>query len=172
MKKKELSAERVKVGFQPKKLAAVLLGTAAAAALGGVFSMRATEVYHSLLLPSFAPPASLFPIVWPVLYLLMAYAAYRVAASVPPGQKDARAKSVLSAYALQLFFNVLWSFLFFAAGYYAAALLDLLILLFYIAVTMARFYKIDRLAGILMLPYLLWVVFAGVLNAAVVLLNR
>lgn len=159
---------KVNGAFSARKLITSLLVTFIAALIGGLFAMHAGDIYTCLLMPSFAPPAWLFGPVWIVLYFLMGLSFYRIRMYGPetPGIKGAR-----QYYYLQLLFNILWSVLFFGFSMRFAAFADLLILLFYIIMTTIRFFKIDKTAGWLMVPYLLWTIFAGVLNLAIVLLN-
>lgn len=150
-----------------RRLAGALALTFAAGAVGGLFAMHAGDVYSSLLLPPFAPPASLFSPVWTVLYLLAGLAFYRILL-LPP---SAARRKALFYYALQLIFNAVWPLLFFTLGLRLAALLDLVILLVYTALAARNFHRLDKAAGLLMLPYVLWLVFAVLLNGGVVWLN-
>lgn len=142
--------------------------TLGAGAIAGLFSMNAKTVYSSLKLPAFAPPSWVFMPVWIILYFLMGVAFFLV---IRKGADTPGVKSARSYFIIQLIFNVLWSVLFFTFGLRVAALVNIIILLIYIVITTYKFYKIDKTAGILMLPYLIWVMFATVLNLAIVLLN-
>ena len=144
---------------------ALTLGTGLVA---GLFSMNAKAVYGSLKMPAFAPPAWIFAPIWIILYILMGISFFLI---IRHGTKTPGVKSAVFYFCLQLFFNLLWSVLFFTLGLYAAALVDIIILLFYIIVTIYKSYKIDKTAAILMLPYLIWVAYAAALNFAIVLLN-
>lgn len=144
---------------------ALTLGTGL---IAGLFSMNAKTVFNSLKMPSFAPPSWVFTPVWVVLYILMGIAFFLI---LKKGNKSPAAKSALSYFIVQLVFNVLWTVLFFTLGLRIAAFADIVILLIYIAITTAKFFKIDKAAGILMLPYLFWVMFAAVLNFAIITLN-
>ena len=150
------------------KLFGALAVTAAAAVIAGLFSMNAKEVYGTLKMPAFAPPAALFAPVWIVLYLLMGISLFLV---IRHGLKTPGVKSAVSYFILQLFFNVLWSLLFFTLGLRVAALADILILFFYILITIFKFHRIDKTAAYLLIPYLVWVAYASVLNLAIVVLN-
>jgi benzodiazapine receptor len=151
-----------------KKLAAALVLTLGASVLGAVFSVNAGEIYACLNLPAYAPPTFLFEPVWIVLFILMGLSFYRILLSDKclPDIKRAR-----SLFFTQLVFNLLWSILFFGFSLRIAAFLDILILLFYIIMTIIKFYKLDRPAAWLLLPYALWVVYAAILNLSIVLLN-
>jgi benzodiazapine receptor len=121
--------------------------------------------YAGLVHPSFAPPNWVFAPVWTTLYVLMAVAAWRV-------WRIAGTKSPeMAAYALQLIFNFAWSAIFFAAHQIGLALIELGILLALILATTILFWRRDRLAGWLFLPYLAWTSFATALNYAFWSLN-
>ncbi len=121
-----------------------------------------------VLQPPLSPPGWVFSLVWTLLYALMGVGAARVALS-PPSPQRTRG---LALFFLQLALNFCWSLLFFNAEAYGAALL-LLAVLWGVIFGMGRaFLRVDRLAGRLQIPYLLWVTFALYLNAGVWLLNR
>lgn len=143
---------------------AVSLGTGALAAL---LTRQSPEVYESLIQPPLAPPSWVFPVVWTLLYILMGIAAYRVWVTDDPGRERA-----LTLYGAQLLFNFFWPQIFFSARLYGLALIWIIVLWVLVLLTQRRFARIDRTAGILMLPYLLWVTFAVYLNAGVWYLNR
>ncbi len=124
--------------------------------------------YRGLAKPAFTPPDSAFPIVWPLLFTLMAVAAWLVWLR---RNENATAKTGLIWYGVQLICNVAWSFLFFGMQSPSAALVEILILLAAIIITTWYFYKVDVKAAILMTPYILWVGYATILNGSIVLLN-
>ncbi|MCW5745826.1 MAG: tryptophan-rich sensory protein [Alphaproteobacteria bacterium] len=136
--------------------------------IGGAFTASSVGTwYQTLSKPAFNPPDWLFGPVWTTLYLMIAVAGWRVwrrrqAVAVGPA---------LTAYAVQLGLNLGWSFLFFFLRAIGAALVDVVALLLAIAINAALFWRVDRWAGALLLPYLLWVAFATVLNAALWRLN-
>ena len=137
--------------------------TFVAAVLGAIASIQAAEFYAQLERPFWAPPAGLFGPVWSLLYLLMGIAAWQVWRTA--GWQAGR--SALQLYLLQLGCNALWSWLFFVWRLGAAAFADVLLLWGLILATLIGFWRHSRLAGILLLPYLLWVSLAAVLNFAV-----
>lgn len=143
---------------------AIPLGVGAASAF---LSMDNMKKFSSLNQPPLSPPAWLFPVVWSVLYILMGIASYLVAAS----DKPARSKTALTVYGVQLFFNFMWSIIFFNLEAYLFAFIWLVALFLLILATAKLFYDIDKRAGYLMIPYILWVAFAGYLNFAIYLLN-
>jgi translocator protein len=158
-------------GAMPRWLAygAAFAASIAAAWIGEVLTAPHLEPWYALLVkPAFTPPNAVFPIVWPILYALMALAAGRVA-SLPHDMPMRR--RALIFYGAQLVLNVVWSFAFFARESPPAGMLAIVILLAAILSTVILFWQLDRPAAILMLPYLAWAVFAAVLNAAILALN-
>jgi len=139
-------------------LLASLAAVSLTGAIGALASIDAATFYAQLNKPSWAPPAGVFGPVWSVLYLLMGLAAWLVWCS--PGPK----RWALALFGAQLFANALWSWLFFAWHRGAAAAVEVLVLLVLIAATMAAFWRIRRLAALLLLPYLVWVAFASALT--------
>lgn len=139
-------------------------------AVGGLSALSGGGMsdYASLNQPPLAPPGWVFPVVWTILYLLMGYAAYRVSESGAPTQQIRQA---LLVYWLQLAVNFIWSPIFFGLELRLSAFIVLLILWLLICLTIYRFSKLDEKAGDLLLPYILWVTFAGYLNLGVFLLN-
>ena len=124
--------------------------------------------YQVMNQPPLSPPGWIFPVVWTVLYLLMGDASFRIAESDVP--KEDRRKALIF-YGIQLFLNFLWPIVFFGYQWYFAAFILLLVLWAFIYVTMYYFEQIDEPAELLLIPYLLWVTFAGYLNLGVALLN-
>ena len=124
--------------------------------------------YGMMNQPPLSPPGWLFPVVWTILYLLMGYASYRVATS---GADSGKIRRALTLYGAQLAINFLWPLVFFGLGWYLVAFFVLILLWVLILLTMRAFSEIDEVAGNLLLPYLLWVTFAGYLNFGVYLLN-
>lgn len=138
-----------------------------AAATGAAGSIRARGFYESLMLPPWAPPGWLFGPVWSTLYLMMAIAAWLVWRE--RGWRNVN--TPLGLFLVQLGVNALWSWLFFAWHQGAWATAEILLLWTLIVVTMAMFWRIRRLAGVLLVPYLAWVSFAAVLCITVWRLN-
>ncbi len=140
-----------------------LLVTFAAAAVGGVASSGAGEFYRQLDRPPWAPPAWLFGPVWSVLYLLIGLAAWLVWR----GRGFAGARWALVLFLVQLAANALWTWLFFVWQSGTWAYSEILLLWGLIAATLALFWRVSRVAGVLLLPYLAWVTFAAFLTWAV-----
>lgn len=148
----------------------LLLCLAIPLAVGGLATLLSGGMsdYKALNQPPFSPPGWVFPIVWSILYLLMGYASYRVTASKAAPQQIRKA---LTFYGLQLLFNFLWPIVFFGFEAYLPAFIVLLVLWILVVITIWKFDSLDGLAGTLLLPYLLWITFAGYLNLGVYLLN-
>jgi len=141
----------------------------AAAAAGSVATAASVQEWYPLLnKPAWNPPAWIFGPVWTLLYALMSIAAWRVWRR--EGQPGARL--ALALFFVQLGLNALWSVLFFGLRAPGLALIEILVLWSCLAWLQCAFWRIDRLAGWLWLPYLLWVSFATVLNASLWWLNR
>lgn len=149
-------------------LAVSLLASFAAAAIGGLATQRAPELYAALSRPAWAPPSSVFGPVWGVLYVLMAVAAWTVWKE-KGGLRDARVP--LGLYGVQLALNALWSWLFFAWQRGLLAATEIAVLLVLIVATIVAFWRVRPLAGALMLPYLAWVTFAAALTFSLVRRN-
>ncbi len=126
------------------------------------------DAFNDLEKPALSPPAWVFPAAWTVLYLLMGWASYLVFVGKAPLYKK---NNALGIYALQLFFNFMWSIIFFRWEMYLFAFIWLLAMWVLIIITTVRFYKISEKAGYLMIPYFLWVTFAAYLNLGIYLLN-
>lgn len=143
-----------------------LVAVSAVAVIGGFSSANAGEEYQRLEQPSWAPPGWLFGPVWTVLYLAMAVAAWLVWRSNSPLRMPA-----LAAYGIQLVLNLVWTPLFFAMNLRLAALADIIVLDVALIVTIALFFRASRTAGMLLVPYLGWVLFATALNYSIWSLN-
>lgn len=137
-------------------------------ALSAFLTRNAMEQFERLSKPPLSPPGWLFPVVWTILYLMMGAASYLVLRSGGPRQAVDKA---LTLYGVQLGFNFLWTILFFSMGRYLFAFFWLVVLWFLILAAALRFYRLSEPAGYLMVPYLLWVAFAGYLNLGIYLMN-
>ncbi len=136
--------------------------------LAALISRSKMGLFDTVSKPPLSPPAWLFPVAWTVLYVLMGVASYRVFTARAGSAEKNRA---LLFYGIQLAFNFFWTLIFFNLGVYWFAFVWLAALLALIALTTVKFYGIDRPAAYLMLPYLLWVTFAGYLNLGIALMN-
>ncbi|MES2968086.1 MAG: TspO/MBR family protein [Pseudomonadota bacterium] len=140
-----------------------LAACAAAAATGALF--QPGDWYRDLQKPRWTPPDWLFPVAWTVLYLSISIAAARVAALPGTGQ-------ALAFWSMQIALNTLWTPVFFGLRRMGAGLVVLGLLWLAVAATMVAFFQHDLIAGLLFVPYLIWVSVAGALNRSVWLLNR
>ncbi len=144
-------------------LALLGLATVAAAIAGASASVQSAAFYQQLSKPSWAPPAQVFGPVWSVLYVLMAVAAWMVVR----GWGWPRARPAIALYIVQLAFNGLWTWLFFRWRLGGLAFVEILVLWTLLLLIVTTFFRVRRLAGVLMLPYLAWVTFAAALTYAV-----
>ena len=151
--------------IQWKKLIVCLLIPLAAGGLSALLAKDNMDSFASLNKPPLSPPGWIFPVVWTVLFILMGIASYFVAVS------DKRNRTALEFYGVQLLFNFLWSLIFFNLSQYLLAFIWLIILWLLVLITTGLFYLISKPAGYLMIPYILWVTFAGYLNFAICLMN-
>ena len=152
-----------------KALIVCLLIPLAVGGLAAALTMGSMSQYAALIQPPLSPPAWVFPVAWTILYLLMGLASWLVWRSdVPRAEK----KRALTLYGVQLAVNFIWPLIFFRAGMYGFALIWLVVLLVLVTETAIAFGRIDMRAAWLLIPYLLWLLFAGYLNAGVWLLNR
>ena len=137
----------------------------------GSFATRdsITTWYAQLSRPSFTPPDWTFGVVWPVLYVMMGISAFLI---WNVGIDKRQVKVALGFFALQLILNGLWAPIFFGLHLIGLALVELVILWAAILMTILAFWKVSKPAALLLLPYILWVSFAVVLNASLFLLNK
>lgn len=137
--------------------------------VSGLISRSGMETFNQITKPPLSPPAILFPIVWSILYTLMGIASYLIVVSdADKTLKD----NALTSYGLQLIVNFFWSIFFFNFGWYLFSFLWLVLLWVLILNCIFLFYEINKTAAYLMIPYLLWVSFAGYLNLAIYFLNK
>jgi translocator protein len=138
-----------------------VIACAAAAVSGSVFPPG--EWYRRLDLPSWTPPDWVFPVVWTILYVLIAWAGWRVGLRAPLGE----AALPLGLWACQIALNVLWTPIFFGLRRPDAAVPVVVLLWISVAAMVGSFMTIDAWAGFAMIPYLLWVTIAAALTIAV-----
>lgn len=138
----------------------LLAACAAAAATGTIFSPGAW--YDALNRPAWTPPRWAFPVAWTTLYILIALSGARIATLSGPAAQGVGL--ALSLWALQIALNTLWTPTFFGAHRIGVALIVMAVLWLVVAVMVPVFWRLDRLAGLLLLPYLGWLSLAGALN--------
>ena len=146
-------------------LAIIILITFSASFIGGYVTTSFKEPWYSeIILPSFNPPSWVFAPVWTALYIMMSLAIWRVWIKLSD-------KKILVIYFYHLFFNAIWSVIFFGFHLIELALFNLIIILFYIIKLMQIYFKKERFSFYLMVPYLLWSSYAFVLNFTIAILN-
>ena len=153
------------------KLKPLLINLFIPLAVGGLsalLTMNSMESFEKINQPPLSPPGWLFPVVWTILYILMGISAYLVTTG---SATDKQKRNAFIVYGIQLFFNFLWSIIFFNREDYLFAFVWLVILWVLIIANIVLFYRISKPAGYLMIPYIVWVTFAGYLNFAIYLLN-
>ncbi|MBS3940309.1 MAG: tryptophan-rich sensory protein [Actinobacteria bacterium] len=152
-------------GRQALALVAFVVVSAAAGSVGNLASGEAVGArYLALDLPTWAPPQAAFGIVWPVLYLLIAVAAWlvwREAGSLVAARRE------LSLWSAQLLVNAAWPAVFFGAELFWPAVLVIVVIDVLVAATLVAFWRTQRLAAALLIPYLGWLLYATALNVAV-----
>lgn len=137
-----------------------------AGVVGSIFTSQSVSTWYiTLNKPSFNPPNWMFGPVWTVLYILIGISLYLV------WTNKKRTITAFWVFGIQLALNALWSFLFFGLQSPLSAFIEIIILWAAILATIIIFYRISRPAAYLLIPYILWVSFAAVLNLALVLLN-
>lgn len=134
--------------------------------LSALLTMKNMNIYSEIVAPPLSPPGVLFPIVWSVLYILMG-----VSSAIIYNSNSNKKEDALFIYATSLVLNFFWSIFFFNLRNFVFSFIILLALLFTIILTVIRYFKINKVASILQIPYILWVTFAGYLNFAIILLN-
>ncbi len=146
-------------------IAAIILPLAVGG-LAALITKDSYEFYMTLQRPPFAPPRLVFPIVWSILYVLMGIASALVYTTPSPDRFCA-----VKLYLFQLVLNFFWSIIFFRLEALWLAFVWIVALLFAVAATTYKFYKVNKTAGLLMLPYLVWTAFATLLNLSIAILN-
>ena len=152
------------------KLVVSILVCQVAGVIGGLFTASSVNTWYATLnKPSFNPPNWLFSPVWITLYFLMGVALFLVWRQ---GLRTEGVKAAILVFGAQLVLNTLWSVLFFGLQRPLLAFVEIVILWVLILVTLFKFKRFSKLAGILLVPYLLWVSFAAILNFFLWHLNR
>jgi tryptophan-rich sensory protein len=135
----------------------------------GILTRQGTEIYaQTAIKPPLTPPGWLFPVVWVVLYALMGIGAARIWLAPKSGERF----WALNLFVIQLVVNFFWSLIFFNAQAFGFALLWLVLLWVLVFLMVRQFHRVDRLAALLQIPYLIWLTFAAYLNFGVWVLNR
>ena len=146
-------------------LGLILLVTFLASGIGSFVTSSFKEPWYSeILLPSFNPPSWVFGPVWTTLYIFMSIAAWLVWQQISD-------KKIIQIYFVHLFFNSIWSVIFFGFHQIFFALIDLGIILVFIIWLMRIYYQVNKISFLLMIPYLLWSTYALLLNGSIYYLN-
>jgi len=128
--------------------------------MGSQFNSSVNSTWYNSIKPSITPPNIVFPVVWTILFFLIALSLYFAWINSNLIEKV----SITAAFGLNFFFNVAWTALYFGLKNPSLALFDLICLLLSIILMMRVTYKIDKKSTYLLIPYLIWVIFAGILN--------
>lgn len=146
-----------------------IIGCELVGILGTPFTINSIPTwYASLNKPFFAPPNWIFGPVWTLLYFLMGLSLYLV---INKGWKKKVVKNATIVFLAQLLANFLWSPIFFGLKSPFLGLINIVIMWILIVITIKKYYSISKLAAYLLIPYLLWVSFATILNAYILFLN-
>ena len=158
-----------KTKIQWKPLIISILISLGVGSLSALFTMNSMTKYKSYNLPVIAPPSYIFPIMWTILFILMGISAYRI--FISKSDKKLKANAFF-LYGLQLLINFFWSIIFFKLELIFFAFLWILLLWIVVLIMILRFYKVNRKAAYLQIPYLLWITFASYLNLGIYMFNK
>ena len=157
------------IRFNREKIKTYIVSIIVPLALGaavGLLTSGSMKAYDSLTKPALSPPGILFPIAWSILYTLMGIS-HGILKTEHLDSRDTE-----TVYYTQLIVNLLWPILFFSLGWRLFAFIWIVLLDILVITMTLRFYRRNRTAGLLQLPYCLWLLFASYLNLATYLLNR
>lgn len=152
-----------------KKYSPYIISVAISLGTGGFsafLTRNSMSLYSEINRPPLSPPSWLFPVVWTILFVLMGIAAAKIWCS-----NGKEIDSALIFYGFQLVFNFIWPIIFFNFRAFEFAFFWLIALIVLVGISMIKFYRIDKTAGWLMLPYFVWICFAGYLNYAIWQIN-
>ncbi len=149
-----------------RTLIASLIPPAAVGLAGSVLVSSGMDMYNMLSKPAFTPPGWLFGVVWTVLYVLMGVSVYLLKSS-----KSYDLETPMQFYYIQLALNFIWVMLFFRFGLLWPAAIALVLLIAAIVLTVLNFYRINQTSAYLFLPYLVWCLFALILNITIAIMN-
>jgi len=136
-------------------------------AIGAIWTSSDGAWYKGINKPSFNPPSWIFGPVWSLLFTLMGISLYLVWTSPLSNIK----LIALTLFVIQFFLNVAWSYLFFGINKPLWSFVEILILIVFILATIIYFFKVNKISGYLLIPYILWVSFASFLNYSIWRLN-
>lgn len=127
------------------------------------------SLYNDIVKPKFYPPELVFGVVWPILYVLMGFACYRTFMKL---KLEKKSSSAILLYIINLMLNFLWPIIFFYLRLYGIAWIELILLIIVLAIVIIKFFNIDKLSGIVLIPYFLWLLYALYLNISIWMLNE
>ena len=156
------------IAINLRKLATSLLPPLISGLLASFLTRGNMDIYQRISVPPLSPPSVVFPIVWTILYILMGISLYIV--RVSRGSNDVK-KIGYIFYALQLLFNFVWPILFFNLGTYTFSAVWLGIMIVLIILNIIWFAKVNNVSAYLLIPYLVWCLFALYLNIGIAILN-
>ena len=142
--------------------------------LSAFLTKDAMMTFNNIKKPALSPPGIAFPIVWSILYVLMgiaSYLIYNLDIKKLSDEQIVLRKNVLVVYGVQLVFNFFWSIIFFKFSMYKFAFAWLVILWILIVIFIKNAIKLNKASAYLMIPYILWITFAGYLNIMIAMLN-
>jgi len=146
-----------------------ILVSLSAGFVGSIFTIQGLDPwYEELTKPWFAPPGDIISIVWIILYILIGISLYIV---LTKDLSEKKVKLAILVFGVQLFFNAIWSYLFFGLKSLMFGLIGIIILWITILTTIYAFYRVSKKASYLLTPYILWVTIAMVINISLLLLN-
>jgi benzodiazapine receptor len=158
------------INMKTRKIIVIVAAAAICLLLGsasGLFTIGEIKGwYQTIEKPSWNPPNWLFGPVWSTLYILMG-----VAFGLVITQKGQIKRNVVWVFIIQFILNLLWSFIFFKMHNFSLALLEIVVLWIFIFICVVQFYRLNKIAGLLMIPYLVWVSFATILTTSIWTLN-
>ena len=149
-----------------KRLIIIIIITFIVGSFFSFFTMNNMDTFKELKKP-INVPGVLFPVVWSILYLLMSISCYIITTN-----DDKNKDNAIIWYGIQLVINSLWSLIFFGFSAYLFSFIWIILLLISVIIMIVKFYKIDKTASYLNIPYVLWILFAGFLNLGIYILNR
>ncbi len=150
-----------------KSLAISLLISLGGGGIVSFFTRDSMDIYNNINQPALAPPGTLFPIVWAILYILMGISAYMIYES-----RSKLKSKALVVYGTQLLLNFIWPFVFFEGTMFLVSFIILMVLWLMVLWMISIFYRIKPIAACLQIPYVLWLTFAAYLNLSIYFLNR
>lgn len=149
-----------------KRLIIIIIITFIVGSFFSFFTMNNMDTFKELKKP-INVPGVLFPVVWSIIYLLMSISCYIITT-----KDDKNKDNAIIWYGIQLIINSLWSLIFFGFSAYLFSFIWIILLLAIVIIMIVKFYKIDKMAAYLNIPYVLWILFAGFLNLGIYILNR